>query len=84
MYTLSESNDVILLYDVEIPGGGGSSSSPEISNGSEYVVWDPTIIKGGLENMKETVGTAFNVGIWVFLIISGIYIATTIVRSLFG
>ena len=38
----------------------------------------------GLEEMKDSVGTAFNVGIWVFLGITGLYAMISIIRSLFG
>lgn len=70
-------NLAILLSSSVITGNEGS-----IDGG--YIVWDPTVISRGLGQIKEWIGMAFNVGIWVFLIISGIYLIVSIVRSLFG
>lgn len=74
-------NNMAILLDTIIsgntPGGGGSS-------GGGYVVWDPEIVKSGFTFIKETVGKGFNIGLWVFLMLSGIYLLVSIVRSLFG
>lgn len=73
-------NNMAILLDTIIsgntPGGGGSSGG--------YVVWDPEIVKSGFTFIKETVGKGFNIGLWVFLMLSGIYLLVSIVRSLFG
>lgn len=65
-----------------IVGGGGESGGE--SSGSGYVVWDPNMVARGLDNMSHSVGAAFNVGIWVFLGITGLYAMISIIRSLFG
>jgi len=70
-----ESGDFILLLDdgQTIVGGGGSTGGVGDDGGhvipggstSEggYVVCDPSLMARGLEEMKDSVGTAFNVGI---------------------
>lgn len=64
--------------------GGGVIGSGGSTIESGYVVWDPKLMARGLEEMKGSVGIAFNVGIWVFLGITGLYAMISIIRSLFG
>ncbi len=64
--------------------GGGVIGSGGSTGEGGYVVWDPSLMARGLEEMKDSVGTAFNVGIWVFLGITGLYAMISIIRSLFG
>lgn len=86
---------VLLLEDGQtiVSGGGstggiGDDGGHIIPGGSTseggYVVWDPNLMARGLEEMKDSVGIAFNVGIWVFLGITGLYAMISIIRSLFG
>lgn len=80
-----ESNEFIIQLSSEggkvIVGGGDGESSGQ---GSGYVVWNPHMFAEGLAHLSDTVGTAFNVGIWVFLGVTGLYALISIVRSLFG
>ena len=75
-----ESGDFILLLDDGQSVISGSNSTIE----SGYVVWDPNMMVRGLNTIRDSVGTAFNVGIWVFLGITGLYAMISIIRSLFS
>lgn len=60
----------------------GGSSSGGSQAGSEYVIWNPQIMKSGFQNITNQAGSAFNIGIWVFLMIVGIILAVKLVRGL--
>lgn len=62
-------------------GGGGSSGDASIIE-NPYIVWNPTLVSAGFKQMKQQAGTAFNAGIWVFLMITGIILLVKLLRDL--
>lgn len=78
------SNFILLLEDGQSIIGRDSIINKCSTIESSYVVWDPGMMARGLNTIKDSVGTAFNVGIWVFLGITGLYAMISIIRSLFG
>lgn len=62
-------------------GGGGSSGDASIID-NPYIVWNPTLVSAGFKHMKQQAGTAFNAGIWVFLMITGIILLVKLLRDL--
>lgn len=61
-------------------GGGSSGDASNIDN--PYIVWNPTLVSAGFKQMKQQAGKAFNAGIWVFLMITGIILVAKLVKDL--
>ena len=53
---------------------GDSKIAPYIANRKEYVPWNPMFLEEGREVIWHYIGVAFNVGLWIFLLISVIYL----------
>lgn len=62
--------------------GNSSSESSGSSNGG-YVVWNPSFMAKGFQNVSNMIGIAFNTFIWLFLGIMGIFIIIKLIRYLF-
>lgn len=62
-------------------GGGGSSGDASIID-NPYIVWNPTLVSAGFKQMKQQAGKAFNAGIWVFLMITGIILLAKLLKDL--
>lgn len=62
--------------------GNSSSESSGSSNGG-YVVWNPSFMVKGFQNVSNMIGIAFNTFIWLFLGIMGIFIIIKLIRYLF-
>ena len=46
-----------------------------------YVPWNPTYYEQGATLIRQHIGTAFNIGLWIFILISVIYLIIKIVGS---
>lgn len=55
--------------------GGGVSGNP-------YVPWDINLVFSAIGNLRSSIGSAFNIGIWIFIIMTGIYLVAKIVDSI--
>lgn len=51
------------------------------TNYNPYIPWDVTLFYSGMTHLRGVIGTAFNIGIWIFVIISGIYLVIKLVSS---
>ncbi len=69
------------------PSSSGNSSSENSGSSSSanggYVVWNPSFMAKGFQNVSNMIGIAFNTFIWLFLGITGIFIIIKLVRHLF-
>lgn len=69
------------------PSSSGNSSSESSDSSSSanggYVVWNPSFMAKGFQNVSNMIGIAFNTFIWLFLGITGIFIIIKLVRYLF-
>lgn len=69
------------------PSSSGNSSSENSGSSSSanggYVVWNPSFMAKGFQNVSNMIGIAFNTFIWLFLGITGIFIIIKLVRYLF-
>lgn len=52
-----------------------------LSTYNPYVPWDPSFLERGIAVLRNNVGSAINIGITIFLLISGIFIVAAIVSS---
>lgn len=72
--------------DPPLSSSGNSSSENSGSSSSAnggYVVWNPSFMAKGFQNVSNMIGIAFNTFIWLFLGITGIFIIIKLVRHLF-
>ncbi len=69
------------------PSSSGNSSSESSDSSSSanggYVVWNPSFMAKGFQNVSNMIGIAFNTFIWLFLGIMGLLIIIKLVRHLF-
>ena len=49
-----------------------------------YVPWNPGYFEQGRQLLWNLIGTAFNIGIWIFILISGVYLILKIVDKFGG
>lgn len=49
------------------------------SSGAHYVPWNPAYLYKALEVLMGNVGAAFNIGLWIFILITAIYVVFGIV-----
>lgn len=47
-----------------------------------YIPWDVNLFYAGMVDLREKMGTAINIGFWIFIIVTGIYLIIKIVNSL--
>ena len=47
---------------------------PQAADRSGYVPWNVGVLEGGIDLVKQWIGPAFNIALWIFLILSGIFI----------
>lgn len=52
--------------------------------GNPYIPWDVELVFSGFNNLRSTFGVAITTGLWIFIIVSGIYLVIKIVNSLGG
>ncbi len=79
-----------VLMDVSLDANGGWVISPDTGGGGitipptweQYIPWDTNLIYEGLNNLRKVIGTGFNIGFWIFIIITGIYLVLTLVDSI--
>lgn len=46
---------------------------------SIYVPWSPTLVTDGINWIRSQVGFAFNIAIWIFVILTGFFLVFRIV-----
>lgn len=46
------------------------------------VPWDIGLFMSGIKWLTSAFGTAINIGIWIFILISGVYLVAKIISSL--
>lgn len=56
-------------------GGGGTSGNP-------YVPWNVGLLYTAVGNLRSSIGVAFDIGIWIFMLVTGIYVVMKIVNSI--
>ena len=49
-----------------------------------YIPWDTKIFEQGIAMLRQTIGTAFTVGMFIFFILMGIFVAIRIVHYIVG
>lgn len=65
-----------IFSSLDVPSGsGGAAYNP-------YVPWDPSFLERGIAMVRNNIGSAINIGIYIFLIISGIFIVAALVSSI--
>lgn len=47
-----------------------------------YIPWDVNLVFKGLGNLRDSFGVIFTVAIWIFIIMTGIYLVAKIVDSI--
>ena len=63
---------------------GDSQIAPYIANRKEYVQWNPMFLEEAKDVIRYYVGNAFNVAIWGFIIIGGVYLVLNILNKYLG
>lgn len=63
---------------------GDSQIAPYIANRKEYVPWNPMFLEEAKDVIRYYVGNAFNVAIWGFIIIGGVYLVLNILNKYLG
>ncbi len=79
-----------VLMDVSLDENGGWVIGPDTGGGGitipstweQYIPWDTDLIYEGLNNLRKVIGTGFNIGFWIFIIITGIYLVLKLVDSI--
>lgn len=46
-----------------------------------YVPWDPSFLERGIAILRNDIGSAINIGLYIFLLITGIYVMAAIASS---
>lgn len=49
-----------------------------------YIPWNVNMLYDGINALRSNIGVAFNVGIGIFLVVTGIYIVIAIVNRFGG
>lgn len=49
-----------------------------------YIPWDTDMFMRGLNNLRTSIGGAFNVGFWVFLGLAGLFVVKAIIEHFLG
>lgn len=52
-----------------------------LSTYNPYVPWDPSFLERGVALLRSNMGSAINIGIYIFLIISGVYLVAALASS---
>lgn len=47
-----------------------------------YIPWDVNLFYKGMQMLRTNFGVAINIGFWIFIVISGVYLVIKIVGSL--
>lgn len=55
-----------------------------VVNYNPYIPWDVDFFYSAILQLRGVIGTAFNIGFWIFIIISGVYLVLKIVDQLGG
>ena len=61
-----------------------SRIAPTIGDRKDYVPWNPMYFEEGAKEIWRNIGTAFNIGIWIFIIITGVYLVVKLVDHFGG
>lgn len=48
-----------------------------------YIPWDVGLFYDAVINLRSVIGIAFNIGFWIFMILSGVYLVLKLV-GMFG
>ena len=71
----------LLLNSIHIE----SKIAPHIGDRAAYIPWNPGFIESAIDLLRfEWIGPAFNIALWIFLILSGIFILLKIIHWLAG
>lgn len=46
---------------------------------SPYIPWDTGLFLKGISNLRMIIGSALNIGFWIFLIVTGVYLVIKLV-----
>lgn len=49
-----------------------------------YIPWDTDMFMRGLNDLRTSIGSAFNIGLWIFIPLAGIFVAKAIVEHFLG
>lgn len=60
----------------------GYNPNPDVGTYNPYVPWNPAIFDKGIQNLISFIGPAFNIGVWIFFIMAGVFLIAKIVDSL--
>ena len=69
-------NPSIMLMSMHIE----SKIAPRVADRSGYVPWNVGVLEGGIDLVKQWIGPAFNIALWIFLILRGIFILLKIIH----
>ncbi len=51
------------------------------SSYNPYIPWDPSFVEGGIAILRHNIGSAINIALYIFLIITGIHVVAAIVSG---
>lgn len=58
--------------------GAGTVTNP---TNTAYVPWNLDLLYDAIPTLWANIGVAFNIGLWIFIIITGVYLVIKIVGS---
>lgn len=75
---------MITVFNIMCSLDGDGSTLPDfvIPNFKDYVPWDISLFYSAIATLKDNMGAGINIGIWIFFIVSGIYLAVNLVDSI--
>lgn len=56
----------------------------ELLSSNPYIPWSPDMFMKAVNNLRQTIGVAFDVGFWIFIIIFGIILLRNLIDYFTG
>lgn len=53
-----------------------------LASANPYIPWNVSQLYRSVGNLRSTIGVAFDIGIWIFVIVTGFYVVMKIVNSI--
>lgn len=69
-------------FDIMLLTGGGGPGNVTNPTNTAYVPWNLDYLYDAIPTLWGNIGMAFNIGIWIFIIMTGLYLLIKIVSSI--